>query len=497
MRRDVLTPVDYLPQPMSPHGLSTAPRPPPSRRWPALLAGLVLASAMACECARLPDGTDFLCEADGTCPAGLVCVRPEMICRETGAEDGCVPAVCQPGDCGPRPDGCGSTVQCGACALPLSCGAVDPGRCGCAVLDGGGTGAPEADCRDSVDNDCDGLTDCADDSCNGASCDDGNACTSGERCAAGGCDGGTPQVCPPPMAACRASGQCNPATGACAYPLLGDGTPCSDGSACTTGDACDGAGNCVGSALACNSPPNGQCYLTPGTCDGGGCAYTRRSPGTGCNDGNACTTNDACNASGICAGSPLTCSSPPNAQCWVTPGTCDAGTCTYLRRTAGSSCNDGDLCTANDFCGGAGTCQPGPPINCPAGGECEVTTCDPPTGTCGLAPAPMGTRCASQDRDCLGSICCTIGRCSGARVCIGEPSNEGSRCANDGTMCGGIVKRCHTCQSGSCAVNSPFYDATCLPSCNEVDILCSGTYTCSSGAVCEATYDCGLGCCKP
>jgi hypothetical protein len=72
---------------------------------------------------------------------------------------------------------------------------------------------------------------------NRPACDDGNACTTGDRCSnAGVCVPGTARTCPTCNACDRADGMCKPADGMC-----------SDGNSCTT-DTCSG-GQCVGTPI--------------------------------------------------------------------------------------------------------------------------------------------------------------------------------------------------------------------------------------------------------
>ena len=70
-------------------------------------------------------------------------------------------------------------------------------------------------------------------SANGTPCDDGNACTMGETCQGGRCQGPTSVVtCTP--GACTAHTACDRATGQCVEVVKGDGASCSDGNACTS-----------------------------------------------------------------------------------------------------------------------------------------------------------------------------------------------------------------------------------------------------------------------
>jgi len=78
---------------------------------------------------------------------------------------------------------------------------------------------------------------------NGTICNDGNACTTGDNCQAGVCRG-TGVVCAA-LDQCHVVGTCDPATATCSHPAAPDGTPCNDGDACTVRDTC-AAGSCVG-----------------------------------------------------------------------------------------------------------------------------------------------------------------------------------------------------------------------------------------------------------
>ncbi|HEX4824153.1 MAG TPA: VCBS repeat-containing protein [Candidatus Polarisedimenticolaceae bacterium] len=75
---------------------------------------------------------------------------------------------------------------------------------------------------------------------NGGACDDGNACTRVDTCQAGACVGGSPVDC---AAFGCAAGACDPATGRCEE-IAHDGLTCNDGNACVTGDSCQD-GLCV------------------------------------------------------------------------------------------------------------------------------------------------------------------------------------------------------------------------------------------------------------
>jgi cysteine-rich repeat protein len=102
--------------------------------------------------------------------------------------------------------------------------------CGDGIVD------PQDGCDDgnTLDGDCCGATCTADG--DGTTCDDANACTTGEACAAGSCGGGVATVCTPSSGCVDAA--CEPATGVCVETPKSDGRICDDGDACTVLDTC-------------------------------------------------------------------------------------------------------------------------------------------------------------------------------------------------------------------------------------------------------------------
>lgn len=119
---------------------------------------------------------------------------------------------------------------------------------------------------------------------------------------------------------CHVVGTCDPNTGVCSNPNAANGTTCNDTDACTTGETCQ-SGMCTGgSAVTCAAD---QCH-TAGTCNPAtGCpASSNRPDGTTCDDGNPCTEFDGCIA-GTCQGSQQhTCVTPDSCQL---AGTCNPG----------------------------------------------------------------------------------------------------------------------------------------------------------------------------
>jgi hypothetical protein len=100
----------------------------------------------------------------------------------------------------------------------------------------------------------------------GAACDDGNACTSGDTCNKSVCEGGPPATCPDNNP-CTVDA-CDIETGVCSNSPTPNGATCDDGDACTLGETCQ-AGACTpAGALVCD--------------DGDACTADGCDPNTGC-----------------------------------------------------------------------------------------------------------------------------------------------------------------------------------------------------------------------
>jgi hypothetical protein len=133
----------------------------------------------------------------------------------------------------------------------------------------------------------------------GSACSDGNACTQTDSCVSGACTGANPVVCAA-SDGCHLAGVCNAGTGVCSNPAAPNGTTCNDANACTTGEACQGGVCSGGTSVVCT--PTDQCH-DAGTCapETGVCSNPASPDGVTCDDANACTTNDTCHA-GVCSG---------------------------------------------------------------------------------------------------------------------------------------------------------------------------------------------------
>jgi hypothetical protein len=162
----------------------------------------------------------------------------------------------------------------------------------------------ELACTGGVDDDVDGLTDCADSDCQGAPCDDGDPCVSGEVCLEGGaCGRGQPLSCDDGDP-CNGVETCAAGVGCVA------GTPlsCDDGVLCTA-DACVPGSGCAHDPAGCECRVDADCAAaTEAGCVGVRCSPTQfvcetipAHEGDPCDDGDPCTTGSTCQG-GVCAG---------------------------------------------------------------------------------------------------------------------------------------------------------------------------------------------------
>jgi RHS repeat-associated protein len=383
---------------------------------PAGNAGAVCrASAGQCDAAEACTGTSASCPANGVAPNGTTCDDGNPC---TGASS------CQAGVCtGTSPVTCMATDQC-----------HDAGTCNPAT--GACSNPPKA---------------------NGATCDDGNACTGASSCQAGACAGTSPVTCVA-IDQCHAAGTCNPATGACSNPPKANGTTCDDGNACTGASSCQ-AGACTGtSPVTCVATD--QCHDV-GTCNPttGACSNPPKANGATCDDGNACTGASSCQA-GACTGtSPVTCLATD--QCHDV-GTCNpaTGACSNPEKANGSPCGGGTACTGSSSCQ-AGVCAGGSPATVDDGNPCTVDSCDPVTGASHV-PVAAGTGCSD------GLPCSGPEVCDGHGACV--PIADGNSCTTD------------VCDPGQGLDHVPVAVGTpCAPSAS-----CPGEATCDASGSCSS-----------
>ncbi len=194
------------------------------------------------------------------------------------------------------------------------------------------------------DSDNDGVCDANDlcpnfdDNLIGTACDDGDACTTGETYDANcGCSGGT-LVDSDNDGVCDTNDLC---------PNFDDnliGTACDDGDACTTGETYDNNCGCSGGTF--------QDSDNDGVCDANDLCpnFDDNLIGTACDDGDACTTGETYDANCGCSGGTF--------QDSDNDGVCDANdVCpSFDDNLIGTACDDGNACTNNSIYSGC-ICQ--------------------------------------------------------------------------------------------------------------------------------------------
>jgi hypothetical protein len=292
-------------------------------------AGVCDPGTGACATPTFPDGA--ACDDGSACTTGDACAQGECVgaavpCDDANpcTDDACVPA-----------SGCTHTPNAAACDDGDACTVEEAcagGRC---------AGARPADCDDAnpcTDETCDPESGCVRAN-NDLACSDGNVCTVGDRCVGGICVTGFPRPCSDGNAC--TDDACDPAVG-CTH--VDNVAPCDDHDACTAGDAC-AAGACDGAPRTCND----DTPCTDDACDAVlGCLHQTNT--ADCDDGDACTVGDVCAGGGCAPGPARDCDDADpctddgcdaETGCAHVPGTaaCDDGdACTFDDSCADGAC---------------------------------------------------------------------------------------------------------------------------------------------------------------
>ncbi|NOZ02853.1 MAG: hypothetical protein GXP54_13350 [Deltaproteobacteria bacterium] len=332
-------------------------------------------------------------------------------------------------DSSPSPDACDHVLLPGFCLIDDTCypeGAEDPdNQC--------------YSCQTAIATD----TFMPDDT---LACDDGDGCTTDDRCQDGQCVSGPVD--------CDDANPCTADTcveGQCSHEAIA--ADCDDGDLCTINDACE-QGVCKGSAVDCDD--GNPC--TDDLCDPDkGCLnppVTSTEP-VPCEDGNLCTVGDIC-VNGACQAG----SDPPDCDdgnpC-TDDGCVPSKGCVPLPNSL--PCDDGDPCTVEDVCKGS-VCTPGPgSLSCDDGNICTDDACVPGEGcvhTPNAQPCDDGEPCHLDDF-CQGGACVpgpTALACDDLNVCTDDSCMEGVGCqyvdntapCTDGSVCTAN----DTCGAGKC-----------------------------------------------
>jgi hypothetical protein len=451
----------------------------------------------------------------GGCAFGACITFPSGGCAETAANP------CETAVCNPISKACETVVSPGACTPEDKC--ATEGFC-----------APGGVCL-AAKRVCDDGNPCTADTCDPATgcklanpedgagspvrpCDDGVACTWGDVCSVGVCEGGDSLCDCQDTSDCQASGfdpclgpvtcvqnRCTQDTAgaiACSDPNPSDctvkrcvasgglgvcqdvprpaGAPCDDQDRCTGADVCatvDGAWKCAGTSLVCDdaNPCSETVCLKDQGCVGSPVAAS-------CDDGNPCTGPDACK-DGVCTG--------------IQSGTCEACKADW-------QCSDTD----QNRCNGVVKCNPTSgqcvvvdrPALCPPSLDpCAVNRCQAGNGTCLAEPIQDGTACEDGNA-CTQGTTCQAGVCKGGTSKVCQDQNP---CTTE--VCDPVSGECTKssatgagCKSGDCIQASACLDGACQITVKPESCSCTIDSDCPPSTVnkCLGTWECDAGGCR-
>ena len=338
------------------------------------------------------------------------------------------------------------------------------GRCGLFIQGApcqcNGQCAAAGTCCADYDTVCTGCTD-------GASCDDGLACTTDT------CDSASGQ-CQYAIApgnclidgACYADGEGGPSCKTCAADddneawSIDAGASCDDGNPCTTGEVCSAAGVCEGQTSA-------SCCKDDADCD----------------DGDPCTTDSCDKVAGTCDAAPI-------AGCCTTGVCCDAVNQSVLTGTGCGEqvvseefqCTDKTIEKRTAFAGCTGQ----------SGDDCSTAPADLVWGdwqavqTCGDGQSCVVTGDSAACKDDNAAQCSAAAECDDGNPCTADTC-EGGQCQSAAIAgCCQFDSDCgdgNPCTTDSCGANN---------TCSNVTKTCPGGSDCEMGACDPATGGCVL-----
>ncbi len=436
-------------------------------------SGSLLGSFCGNKCATGADcGAGYSCK-DTVSAGGITssqCVKTDLVCT-----------------CDARATKLSLSTVCTQASLAGTCGGKR--ACGAAGLSACDAPSATTEACNLKDDDCDSLTDeasaglcsdgeaCTYDNCISAecqhppklgTCDDSDACSSGDECTNGKClgkavlcDDGNP---------CTLDG-CDKAKGCNA--VAQSGAPCSDGNVCTKNDSCQGAQCLPGTATVCD---DGN-LCTADSCDPKlGCQTAPNK--VPCSDGDVCTSDDTCKEGACTTSGKFVCAD--TSPC--TDDSCVASTGCVFAPNSGGLCSDNNTCTEGDMCQDGG-CQPGTPKACDDNNPCSTDGCVPKKG-CVSFP---NTLPCSDGNGCTDGDACSNGACAGGQV---KPCNDGNPCTGD--VCDG-AKGCVSINNGDacsdnniCTVGDGCKGGSCSPG-SPTD--CADTNPCTSD-ICDPKTGC-------
>ncbi|MEM1031459.1 MAG: hypothetical protein AAGN82_14010 [Myxococcota bacterium] len=214
------------------------------------------------------DGTacddGLFCTLDDSCQAGICTGARPNDCGATASE-------CEVITCDEASQSCGTeTLPDGAACTPTNLcqtgGACVGGACSGGVPTDCFFAPVPNECFNAVCNPQNGMCEPVAGN-DGASCVDQNdLCSDGNTCSNGTCGGGGPKDCSALTGGCGL-GACDPASGVCGTVPVMDGLTCDDLDACTSGEVCT-MGTCGGGAVLTACSGNTPDACCPPSCQG-------------------------------------------------------------------------------------------------------------------------------------------------------------------------------------------------------------------------------------
>ena len=343
-----------------------------------------------------------------------------------------------------------------------------------------------------VAKDCADTNKCTSDSCDTTSgackhtqfigpCDDGNKCTSNDQCQDGAC-AGTATNCDDNNSC--TSDMCDTLKG-CIHKLNAGGTPCDDGLPCTVGDKCDG-GQCV--------PTTNKCVTCTGAAD---IKCKAMDDNNVCNGIWKCLPYGVKQFCGVDQTTVITCDGSKDNPC--SKNTCNqsSGVCAVIVKNEGTPCSTGSKCVEGETCSTKGSCQ-GIAVDCNDSEPCTQDACDATQG-CTHAVLANATVC-DDGNSCTGTDSCVGGKCQGTSTCNCTVDADCLQ-YDDGDLCNGVLK----CTAGVCIPapetivtcpalkNEPCKSNICSPSSgaciatSKADaVMCSDSNACTVGDACQS-----------
>ncbi len=277
-------------------------------------------------------------------------------------------------------------------------------------------------------------------------CDDGNACTLGERCIEGTCE---PDPSDSPDSADSV-------------------VSCDDDDLCTI-DVCDPEVGCRNTSIADLCNDDNPC--TDEACEPDkGCVYPFNTDP--CDDKSLCTASDTCTL-GACLGTPV----PLDDDNPCTDDLCDP-LLGVLHVDNTLPCDDKNACTLGDFCANA-RCLPGrTPLECDDTNVCTDDACDPLSG----CRNDNHTRPCNDVDACTAGDACSGGACLGATVVC----NDDNACTADACLpasgCEHTLIVSNPCRP-TITITHPPRGATLTEGGTTTNLVARGTVTSGAGPI--------------